>query len=684
MRWRGLRIWGCVRAVVGVLLMLGMCRNSLAAGWFDNPFRRVVEVIWDAEHGSSDTCYVEMLTGGHMKPDGADVRVSSEDGRQTAARVINIGPGDRASLIFSLVRGQKRYYVNFGNQTPAPNKPAFAEVKIESGLLLEMHEWTPGKITNGDEVEQAWTKAGPLIGRTMIDAPFYGLNPFGAARQTASKLVGSLFAPIEGSYAFAIFVEDRGVLEIDGKRVLYVTNGPADVSQQASVQLTRGRHDFTFYQLSTGGEGRFTVAWKRPDAKNFEPIPRGSFGIFARGIPGQLEEARKLATADFRMERQGECFFADGYSHRFRFAAYEPKIAAKASYAWDFGDGQTGAGDDVDHVYLTDGMYPVKLTLHVGATVSVQTTRLSVSRDWAHLDQPKEDRLTDQAGVVARYTLEAIPPEWLPRAVWLHQRASNIEAMVPEAKQLAALPHHPDANQAFAALSDASDMLLGIVRPSPPEPLRGQPAPPPPKRDVGRAISLWAAVPNGSDLQPRAAIRYAETLLWWAGDAKAAAAALAPFASTKDAPLQRLYADALLLNQKAEEAKKILEAQPPRGNATAHAARAGAMARTIEYYIESKDFEAGETNWDRWQEEYPLDVLDGYAIVLKERLMELKDATLGAANVAESFARAVPGSSYSPQLLFRASKLVEPTDSARAQSLIKLLKERYPEDPLSQ
>ena len=55
-----------------------------------------------------------------------------------------------------------------------------------------------------------------------------------------------------------------------------------------------------------------------------------------------------------------------------------------------------------------------------------------------------------------------------------------------------------------------------------------------------------------------------------------------------------------------------------------------------------------------------------------------------AAAVAEAFAAAVPTSSYAPQLLDRAAKLLANADPAKAAALHQQLKQKYPEDPLSQ
>ncbi|HET6246783.1 MAG TPA: PKD domain-containing protein [Tepidisphaeraceae bacterium] len=637
-----------------------------ASGWFDDSFRRPIEVIWDADNaGGSELCYIQIDTEGHHNADGSDIRVATDEGRQLPAKVLRVGPGDRVSLIFSLVKGLKRYYVYFGNPMPPANKPGMDDVKITSGLLLDMHVWTGTPVDNFQQVETAWGKAGPLIGRTMIDSPFYGINPFGPQEQTISKVTGSLFAPLDGEYTFAIFADDRGALYLDGNKVLFATLGPADATFQAKTRLKRGRHDFLFYHVNTGGDGRFTVTWMRPDMHVFEAIPRGSFGIYARGIPGALEELHKTLVADFTTEYAGECFYADGYSHRYKFAAREPKVTARANYEWDFGDGQTATGAAVEHVYLADGVYPVKMTVRVGTNNDTMTNKLQVERDWPHIEKPPLDEPPVQSMIVGKYDLEKMPADWLARDVWLQERAGQTAWMMSAAMRMAAMPKHANAAQAFAALEGASKAAVA-------------------KNETDAAVKLWEAVPAASDLQPNAAQAFGNLLLWQTGDSAKAVAALQPYANGGDAVLRREYADALVLNQDVAAGKKILQAFPINEQPGRHAAKSGALARTIEYYIETKDWETGEQQWDNWQQQFPADFLEGYSVMLKTRLMELKGAPKAAAAVAEAFAKAVPMSSYAPQLLFRAAKLLEPTDAVRSSALMKLLKDRYPEDPLSQ
>ncbi len=123
---------------------------------------------------------------------------------------------------------------------------------------------------------------------------------------------------------------------------------------------------------------------------------------------------------------------------------------------------------------------------------------------------------------------------------------------------------------------------------------------------------------------------------------------------------------------------------PPQGPLDRQAALSGASARTIEFFILQEEPEAGEDAWERWQAKYPSEFVEGYSVLLRVKLIELRKQAQAASRVAEAFAAAMPRSSYAPQLLNLASKLIAGSDPARSKALRQMLKEKYPEDPLSQ
>jgi len=637
------------------------------AEWFDSNWtcRRALPVMWDDENASgNDLGSCLFYTDGHALPNGEDVRVTTAGGKLCASHVLMVGPGDRIRVVFAMVKGERNYDIYFGNPHPAPPPEGMDDVKYKSGLLLETRVWTGGQVNSFDTIEKSWDRSKPVLGKMMTDSVFLGYNPFGPQEQWISKFSGSLFAPVPGDYLFAVAADDAGALYIDGKPIVYAPLGGGDIRYHNTIHLDRGSHDFYVYHCNFAANAYISVGWKRPDMPKVAVINRESFGLCPSGLAGPLEIHNKTLVADFGINQMGECFFDDSYSFHFKFSA-KVSLAQANKLLWNFGDGQTSNKAEVDHVYLTDGIYPVKLTATVDGNSDTQTCLLAVSRNYAHILDSREVQPQILAGIVGDYDPNVIPPASYPRIVQLDLAAGNPAAAISIADRLASMPNHPDSMAATAALAALSKSFV----------------------DAGKseqAIEIWDRVPTNSDLQPSAARHGAELALWWTGDFAKAVALLKPFADKPDAGLQRQYAQALALSGKPDEARKIFEQQMSSVSANRKAALSGAAARSVEFFITNKDPESGEEAWDKWQTRFPTDFLEGYSVVLRTKLMELRNRPDAAAKVAEAFATAEPRSPYAPQLLDRASKLLIAADPPKSQALRQLLKQKYPEDPLSQ
>lgn len=657
------------RWFIPVALLAGFFAPSARAAdaWFDRAwqFRRPVKVIWDDQRATgSELCQVEFFTAGHTLKDAGDVRIATDDGRPIPFELLSVGPGDTARIVFQLVRGKRNYDVYFGNPAPAPMSESLPELQYESGLLMETRVYNGASANNAQQIKAAFDSSTEVLGKIMIERPFIGYNPFGDQDRIISRLSGSIFAPMDGSYTFAQATDDRGALFIDDKPLVYSQLGPPDTRYNGTISLTRGRHKFTFYHINFAGPGWLTVGWKRPDSQEFAPILRDSIGAFFTGTPGPLEEFRKPMTADFSLAYKGEFFFADRYLHRYEFTAAD--IRPRAVYQWDFGDGQTAQGEKVNHVYLDDGIYPIRLTMTIGGNSDEQTTRMMVRRDFEHITNPPSDSAQDQSTVVSSYNLAKISAAQLPVALELHLRAKNLDAAARVAHELAIRPKHPRINDALAALDHFTDTQMQ-------------------SHQVQAALTPWQDVPPTSNLQPFAAIKLAELYLWQLGDAARAVAVLDPLTAHKNEPaLQRIYGQALILAQRAVDGQKILREVKSTSKEDHQAVLSGALARTIEYYLSIKDPESGEQQWQRWQESYPADFLEGYSLFLRVQLMAMRGNNAPAAQIAADFATAIPDSAYAPRLLDFAWRQLQPTDPQKSRQLHELLKQKYPEDPLAQ
>lgn len=397
------------------------------------------------------------------------------------------GPGDRLRFVFLLQKGIKKYAVYFGNPKPEPLPEGLDDVPYKAGLMLEMKAWTGGVVNNFDTIEKSWNRSGPLIGRTIIPMAFWGYNPFGPQQQWISKIVGSLYAPIDGDYQFAMAVDDEAALYIDGKPLLLAHLGPSDIRYNASTSLKRGLHDFLLYHVNVAGEGRFALGWRRPDTVKLDIIGREAFGTCFGSQAGAMEERNKTLVADFSVNQAGECYFGDRYSFRYHFTA-QSKAIAGMKYEWDFGDGQTAAEPETDHVFLNDGVYTVRLTTRVGPNSDAQASRVVIDRDWQKILNPPQDDPPVLSKIVANYALPAIPVADLPRTATLHLRANNLDAANLAAHRLAEQKNVSDPNSAWDSLFAVDRALLDAGK-------------------VQAVVAMWDGVPHDANIQPKAAKR---------------------------------------------------------------------------------------------------------------------------------------------------------------------------------
>jgi hypothetical protein len=643
------------------MVVLAICRVGVGqTGWAEPncAYRRPVTVAWNSDSPTGrEMAMVDCLTDGHANADGGDVRVTTADGREIPSRVLMTGPGDSVRVLFPLVAGMRGYEIYFGDPH-AGSAEDISTMPITCGLLAEMRAYNGPLCGDAQSMEPAWNGAGPTLGRTMAELPFIAGCPLGNQRHVMLRYSGQLIIPADGQYIFAGSARNRGALYIDGQPIIYVPDITWHADYCATLALTRGRHDFVFYQIYTDGFEVFSVDWRVPEATDYKPITRDYFGIVSYGRTSDVESRDGKPIADFAAEYQASADFDGNVTHRYTFSS----AGADPNAQWDFGDGQTGTGAAVDHIYLADGVYPVKIRQRGDE----EMTRLAVHLDWANEMDPSVDLPWAQGKIVAGYDLNKIPEGVLGTAALMELDTQNwavagrLCVLVARSKG-----HNPDgigaANSALQHLADKETNWRTAAR-------------------------LWSLVPDDSDLQPYAAVACGELLIWTGGDFAGAVEKLGSQVGRRpnDPALERAYAHALILNQQPDAGRKILISQPISDDPRRLPAISGACARTVEYYLEQGDVESAQAAWDDWDSRDPAGFLEGYSILLRVRLMEQEQKGQNAAAVAEAFATAMPDSAYSPELLDRASKLLAGIDPAHSQRIRDLLKQRYPEDELSQ
>lgn len=654
----------CVRASC-LLLAFVACWSprSARAEWLDRslPLRRGVEL--PAETRGEAVIVTTIATTGRHPPDAADLRVADDDGRTAPMRVLQVGPGDVVRVAF-LARGNaRRYYAYFGGDAKALPKPP-EPLPTRGGLLWECRSLADGDPQNPRQFEELWDRGSSRpLGATFIDRLYVGVNPIADNARTISRISGTIDIPADGTYTIAASADDKAAVFIDGKPVVMARGLTGDTRFNGEILLKRGRRDLVVYLADFGGDCRLSVAWKRPGVGRYEPIHPDLFGpmpLSARTLP--LEELRAELVADFELEYLDECFVANALTHRVRLVGRATASSrSTVQYEWDLGDGQSARGAQVDHVYLATGEYPVTVTARAGALKDTRTTRIRVDRVYGPDAKVREASVDGHAGVVAGYDLARVPENQLPQAVLLLARGRQLDATLAATTRLLSQRQHANVERSAESLRESVSRLVA-------------------ERRLDDLKHAFEAIPERSNLSGVIGSLVADVCVWRMGDFATASRLLRRLAGAGDRDLQLALAQAMLFDGQVGEASKILDRLAERDPPAKRVAISGAMARNVEFFVEQQDREAGEAEWQRWMRRFPNDLLEGYSVLLRVRLIE-RDDPATAARVAEAFVSAVPRSAYAPQLLDRAGSLLEKTDPPRADELRRRLRELYPEAP---
>lgn len=647
-------------ALVAVLCLVGHCFGA----WHDpdSKYRRELMVEWSADKITAEHLVsARFLLNGKQLPDAADLQVTTLQGKPVPYRVLGVGPGDMVEVVFNAVAGTRQYYAYFGSKTPRKSPEGTLN---NGGLIYELKTGTGANASDAKEAKTIFDKAGKVIGARTLSRLHMGNNLFGAGGSTATRVAGHIFAPIDGTYVFALTADDRAALWIDGQPLVFSRNLVGDARFQERLKLTRGWHEFTVYQLDFGGDYRLSAYWKRPDMESFDVIANEFFGTLIQASPQALETQGQTLTADFTATYQGEAFYADRYSHRYRFELASVNKNDRTQAKWSFGDGQTGTGRQIEHVFLNHGVQEITLQVTLGATSDTQVFHMLIDRDFDRMDNPPTDELGLHAKLVATYDLKALKPDTLAQAIMMFLRTKQTDQAFAAGKELARAKEHQNWPLSIQAIKELREAALEMGQPN-------------------RILEVYSAVAADSQLQPRIAIEYAQLLLYGQGDFATAERVISPYAE-KEPSAKRLLAQSLVLTGQLEKARKLFAEMPVTASQQKSQALSGAMARTTDYHIREKQVEAAEESWEKWMSTFPGDFLDGNAALLRVQIITAEKHPLVAAKVAEAYANANPQSTYAPTLLFEAAKLLESSDAAKAQELRSVLRQRYPEDPLSQ
>ena len=351
--------------------------------------------------------------------------------------------------------------------------------------------------------------------------------------------------------------------------------------------------------------------------------------------------------------------------------------SGKIQWQWDFGDGQKSTAAKADHVYLLDGEYTVALTAKTGLGVLKRINRVHVSRPWDRVTTNQLDPIREYARIAAAYDFAALRPGAILQAVSIFERVGDLESIAGAGRAFVLREQAPPKVTKMVVSAYAGSLI-----------------------SLGRTKEAADGLLKGLELTRNAAVR--ASLMVQAGriylDRLADPdRALTLFertvkqydtlTSSPDLRLARIgIGDVWLIRGDYKRAKEAYSQAKVRHNVRSgqHAIVKGDFARQAEDAIRQRHFASARKTLDLWEETFPLHKLEGYATLLRVRLLSAQSQYEMAAGRAENLVRVNPASSYAAELLLLAAeaytKLKQPD---KAKDALKRILEKYPESSVT-
>ncbi len=651
--------------------------ESLPEGF---PFRRPLAfkpISYDAP--GENIAWAEFYTNGHSKPDGSDIRVTTQDKVIVPHKIMQVSADHDLVRIAFQVIGEGPYYVWWGN--PKAEKPE-KELDVQRGIYVEIFKNPGGIADNEHQLSKVIERAQKPLGAVFVNEIFLGYNPLGEEWNALLRYSGHFRIDKEITASFDFTVADTGWLKIDGKTIFqaYHSGLHWQVRDPKNVPLTVGWHSIEVVQTNqAGGPTAVAVVWKRPGEQQYSPLPGVLFAQVARASEGPLEKIGTPYSADFSIEPAAEAFSPpDTYLQRYTFEALYPPTF-KPTLSWDFGDGQTMTGvlKKIHHYYLTPGHYTVTLKVDLASTSFTTSRRIDIKdRMYARFPTPPEDSSKAVAAVLKDYNLAKLTGEQALRGMFYFKKQADNDLYAAWGLAWAAIKEAPASDRTlFDDVFDLSRLLQ----------LRKQ------YKESAAVYRLAAAKALPMELRLTLLRSYAITACDYLDDAAGVLTELKFWEKNiNEAARGQVHnlncALAYAAISKGDEklARTAIDAAGNRRTLpyNEQQIRQGVLARNIENYIRTKDFDTALKTIDQWENEYPDSMWDGFTRTLRVKLYASEGRSLVAARCALQHAKANPSGFYAAELLYRASQNFHAAgEETQSTAALDLLKSKYPESP---
>lgn len=511
---------------------------------------------------------------------------------------------------------------------PAPNKPAAWYPR--RGVLLRVYrkatEVHPKTLT----ALRRLIRSSSLEGASFCGGISDGFNRFGPSDHYISVYEGYLRIDQPGTYQFCTVSDDGSWVRINDRAVVewpggHGWQGAEHGQRHGEIKLKKGVARVQYYHEEGEGAQMAFLGWKPPDAERFRGIPRGRWLAVrtARAVGHQARDRPIIAVPLARVlntywVRDSDDRQATLVEFRDRSRSSAGRIVQRR---WSLGDGLEAEGAKLKHVYFRTDRPEVTLTV---VDARGNTDSVACSPDIFYVDVKARyfsyGSSKQYREAAAGYDVERMDREDLQLYVefwgYLEEWSEHVRAVEALIRRFPELPAIPQL---------AASAARGCTQPD--------------AYDPQRAEQFYRIALRGVETALERAemdLRLAEVVAWGLEDydrAKELLNAVLAVAEAKARPaflrLRRRaligLGDVALLSGQYEEAERFYrQVQNPAKEPVKQAemlAKTGGYGYTVMDLLARGEFEWAIKTLDRWEDEFPVQKLEGYTFFLRGKVL---------------------------------------------------------------
>ncbi len=477
-----------------------------------------------------------------------------------------------------------------------------------------------------------------------------GFNPFGTSDNYLSEYDGFLQIPDDGEYGFCtvsddgswLYINDRLIVEWPGSHRF---EEGAHGEKNGTLRLKQGiAHIRYYHEEGTGGQMAY-VAWKPPGAERFAPIPRRQWLSVREASAGAYQPRRAplMAVPDVQVLHTFWAPDSEGLQATMLQCEDHSYVERGEieSVRWSFADGLEADGPSVQHALFRTGRPTITLTVtdrrgrEDSITCAPRIFQVDVVAAYFRYGSPEEYQQS-----AADYDVEHMNRDDLDQ----YARFWNLVEDWPQHARAAdafvrRFPDHADA-PSLAATGAKAYLDPGIY-------------------DAARADQLLRTISESTErtnARRRARLDRAHLLAWHLGQPAAARSVYDEiYAAVEDDQRKgpRIMArecligvaDVALLEGQYEQAERGYRDVPPVERRTIELpellSKTGGNAYVVDDLIRRGEYEWARRALDRWEDEFPVQKLEGYTFFLRGKVLFIEapgELALRYLELAESVA----------------------------------------------